>query len=515
MGKYLSKTRGSIRNLSVLPGSQLSSSPSSSYGLGERASNQSYLSSTETSSPLKYDKEKDGRRSSHARTRRPSANENPLPSLARKMSTAPPTMGTETPLAKSSWNQTSGSIASQFDPLSQMDSDQSKEPFSDEYFPKSEQKYKEEVIDNGFGEANVYHQRANSSPNAESNSERQSLTSNSNHISEQGGHSGIEAFVADEQVVDALGVEILPSEQEIVEVQSKRLRRYVILGILTLILITLAILIPLLLKFGSPTPAQLTTPPSSSPSTTPSAAPTSTRFAEILSYVLAYSTDESLQDPTSPQYRAADWVANEDQIQADLNDPTFAQRYLLAVFYFSTGGDDWEECSRYKSCYSGFQWLTGTQSECFWHGIRCSTDDRVTKIILGNQAPLGNNMTGTLPIEVSALSELSSLVLIQGQIGGTIPTEYGRLTKIAAFFVQDNVLTGVIPEELIQGAPNIEMLAVGNNRLSGTIPTTLGAKPLLRDLQLFGNSFQGIIPTELGNLMTSMGKFISNFDAMQ
>jgi hypothetical protein len=319
---------------------------------------------------------------------------------------------------------------------------------------------------------------------------------------------GIEAFVADQQVVDAMGVSLVMSDEDQERLEKQKFRRYLWIGICILILLTAAIVIPVVIVFGKGEDPKITEAPSSAPSASPSAAPTSTRFAEFLKFANQFSSAESLTDPSSPQFLAADWVVNLDEFQADLEVDALTQRYLLAVFYFSTGGDEWEECSRSKTCNVGFSWLDGTKSECLWHGVRCNTDKQVEKILIGNQVPLGNNLKGTLPAELSFFSTMQSFVLIEGMVGGTIPPEYGKWSNLTTIFIQDHMLNGTIPEELMTNTPGMDMFAFGGNMLTGPIPTILANMPVLRDLQLQHNRFTGTIPTQLGNLAATMSKFI-------
>ena len=130
------------------------------------------------------------------------------------------------------------------------------------------------------------------------------------------------------------------------------------------------------------------------------------------------------------------------------------------------------------------------------------------KILIGNQVPLGNNLKGTLPAELSFFSTMQSFVLIEGMVGGTIPPEYGKWSNLTTIFIQDHMLNGTIPEELMTNTPGMDMFAFGGNMLTGPIPTILANMPVLRDLQLQHNRFTGTIPTQLGNLAATMSKFI-------
>jgi hypothetical protein len=55
-----------------------------------------------------------------------------------------------------------------------------------------------------------------------------------------------------------------------------------------------------------------------------------------------------LQDESSPQHKAAKWIANKDGMRLAIPQPllassslSFIERYVLAVFYYSTNGPEW------------------------------------------------------------------------------------------------------------------------------------------------------------------------------
>ena len=112
------------------------------------------------------------------------------------------------------------------------------------------------------------------------------------------------------------------------------------------------------------------------------------------------SDPATFDDPSSPQSQALDWITNEDAIvpimcpnQENLGcslggtiNPMI-QRYVMAVFYFSTNGDtSWEQCSANANCCrvvtpfgvandrvgdtSTDAWL-GPSNECQWGGMAC------------------------------------------------------------------------------------------------------------------------------------------------
>ena len=68
----------------------------------------------------------------------------------------------------------------------------------------------------------------------------------------------------------------------------------------------------------------------------------------------------ALDDPTTPQYRAFDWLLNDDPAQLplkDTNDTTLMERYAAAVFYYSTGGDNWIDKHGFLSNSSICEWI--------------------------------------------------------------------------------------------------------------------------------------------------------------
>jgi hypothetical protein len=58
------------------------------------------------------------------------------------------------------------------------------------------------------------------------------------------------------------------------------------------------------------------------------------------------SSESDLKDPSKPQYKAVQWIANEDQSDIpETNDYdtayAFVQRYVMAVFYYALNGPSW------------------------------------------------------------------------------------------------------------------------------------------------------------------------------
>ena len=78
-----------------------------------------------------------------------------------------------------------------------------------------------------------------------------------------------------------------------------------------------------------------------------------------------------LKEVSSAQGTAAHWLIEEDELQLDSDDPSLIQRYVAALFYYSTGGGNLYRCSNYQKYRPGEEWLS-VSSECDWKGPSCS-----------------------------------------------------------------------------------------------------------------------------------------------
>ena len=163
--------------------------------------------------------------------------------------------------------------------------------------------------------------------------------------------------------------------------------------------------------------------------------------------------------------------------------PVPSQREALIAIYNAWGGAEWT---------NNTNWLSDRPIST-WYGIS-AVDGWVTRINLQR-----NNLSGGIPIELSALSKLSFLFLIRNQLTGEIPAELGRLTNLERIHLRENQLTGGIPKEL-GDLSNLIRLEISYNQLTGEIPAELGKLSSLKLLLLHRNELSGEIPAQLGNL---------------
>ena len=110
-----------------------------------------------------------------------------------------------------------------------------------------------------------------------------------------------------------------------------------------------------------------------------------------------------------------------------------------------------------------------------------------------------NRLSGFIPTELVQLIYLESLWINGNELIGSIPPELADLFNLRYLIMSRNDLTGPIPPEL-GSLTNLERLGLGGNRLGGPIPSELGNLPNLRYLDLWGNELSGPIPPELSEL---------------
>lgn len=268
--------------------------------------------------------------------------------------------------------------------------------------------------------------------------------------------------------------------------------------------------------------------PTASPTTT---APTNTYVPEdgaLFSSIAAKSFDSGAAIETfgTPQNRAFVWLQDDVQAQDErqlrkarrnLKEiSTFEktiQRYAMAVFYYSTNGDDWT---------NNTNWLSFNTSECLWanqiskneiqRGSACDGDNRLT--ILDFEA---NNLQGTLPAELGLLKHLTHFRIVHlqkketfglnggGSSGftGLIPKELGLATNMRVVELFGNDFTDTLHGHLFSQWTQLETLNFANSGLTGELPAAIGKLTNATQIVLGSNDFSGSVPYSIG-LLTSL-----------
>ena len=196
------------------------------------------------------------------------------------------------------------------------------------------------------------------------------------------------------------------------------------------------------------------------------------------------------------QYRIEitnDWVSDMHQYVTPINlivagsppegqIPDDQELSALTALYHATNGDLWD----YNQ-----NWLQGDNNYHFstWYGIKVRNGD-VVSVDLNY-----NNLNGTLPPEISQLTQLESLNLKGSQLS-SFPEELSELSNLRTLTLSDNGLTQ-IPSQVLT-LSTLERLEINDNNLA-TLPSGLGNMINLQRLDLDDNQLSSL-PSSFGSL---------------
>ncbi|KAI0520575.1 hypothetical protein KFK09_008051 [Dendrobium nobile] len=111
----------------------------------------------------------------------------------------------------------------------------------------------------------------------------------------------------------------------------------------------------------------------------------------------------------------------------------------------------------------------------------------------------GNSFDGVIPASVGNLSSvLTKLYMGESKIRGSIPESIGRLKALQLLNMSNNYISGEIPQNISQ-LINLQMLGLAGNRITGRIPVGLAELRKLSKLEMYGNDLEGGIPSSFGN----------------
>ncbi len=267
------------------------------------------------------------------------------------------------------------------------------------------------------------------------------------------------------------------------------------------------------------------------------------RLTHLLDYMVKHGVT-SLEDFhnngessafNTPQAQAARWMSYEDNQFPTFpridQDPTtdegyaLVSRYAMAILYFATNGKNWE---------NSLSFLDPDKATCDWNivlppptgevGVLCNQTTRriiglslskyhywcvrrlcvqvisndITNtnflpiaLTLKRKPTVSNNVVGTMPTELSQITSMQYLELIENDISGSIPLEWQELTDLKTLVVAFNQLTGTLPAWMPQSWPDMEFMYLSNNQLTGTIPEQFFAFKKLAVLALDDNLLTG------------------------
>ena len=107
-----------------------------------------------------------------------------------------------------------------------------------------------------------------------------------------------------------------------------------------------------------------------------------------------------------------------------------------------------------------------------------------------------NNLRGAMPEAFGAkLARLDTLRLSQNRLSGTIPDTVGGFSEIKEIVLADNAFSGPIPPRLLRYS-GLEILDISNNMLNGTIPD-YQTHSTTKGINMANNLLTGTIPPSL------------------
>ncbi|XP_010268752.1 PREDICTED: probable inactive receptor kinase At1g48480 [Nelumbo nucifera] len=150
-------------------------------------------------------------------------------------------------------------------------------------------------------------------------------------------------------------------------------------------------------------------------------------------------------------------------------------------------------------------WNTTDQSPCRWQGITCE-NNRVTVLRLP-----GNGLIGQIPVGIFGnLTQLHTLSLRLNALTGPLPSDLAASTDLRNLYLQGNFFSGEIPSSLF-GLKKLVRLNLALNNFSGGISPSFNNLTRLATLYLQSNKLTGPIP-ELS--LTNLGQFNVSFNQL-
>ena len=266
---------------------------------------------------------------------------------------------------------------------------------------------------------------------------------------------------------------------------DKRKKRQTIAAGMTLLLIGISIAVA------------LTRPSEPFPDTTPTVSPSQQPIPSLVQDLLlvlntVHFWPAPLSYPATNSSTAEDkalaWLADEDPMALSLlqtdNFERLKQRFALLSFVFSNPSYPVEA-------------IEVQEDECLWPYIQCSNETGWVTSINAR----GNRLLGSLPETIGLLTELRGIGLYSSKLQGTLPLSLSRLTLLESFDVSQGGLTGTFPWDSFRNMSNLVVLAIGDNSLSGALPTSL-IFPKIKRALLYNNVLTGRLPSELSSWST-------------
>lgn len=239
----------------------------------------------------------------------------------------------------------------------------------------------------------------------------------------------------------------------------------------------------------------------------------------------SYSVRAIHHNDTSPQHRALVWLGEDPKLRKY---PAWKrkQRYALATFYYSVGGEHWNYSrqqleANYYGKDSSKLWMSYDVDECDWYS---SSDNPVVNV---NTNPVcakngkyrslhlsDMNLAGTLPDELELLFGMESIRLVsyQEDILGRLPRRLGLLASLHTLILNGIGLAGEIPDGFAR-CSGLQHVDLSRNFLSGPLPIFIfSAWRNLISLSIETNLFTGRVADVDDSVIAHWSKSLVSLD---
>mmetsp|Transcript_13162 Transcript_13162/g.37357 ORF Transcript_13162/g.37357 Transcript_13162/m.37357 type:complete len:947 (+) Transcript_13162:778-3618(+) len=120
---------------------------------------------------------------------------------------------------------------------------------------------------------------------------------------------------------------------------------------------------------------------------------------------------------------------------------------------------------------------------------------KLTEISIRSSFPLENLFSGTIPSEIGTLTLLSTLDLRSNNFTGTIPVELGKVTSLQYLRLSSNGFAGSLPDGLFTSLRSlVEFSYEEIPGHDGTLPKELFSLPVILSIELVSSQFSGTLP---------------------
>ena len=222
----------------------------------------------------------------------------------------------------------------------------------------------------------------------------------------------------------------------------------------------------------------------SAPSSSTLAPDVTTEMVQQVDAVLITISDPNdLADPSTPQYKARNWLLTQDLLLQDVlweGSERLTQRYIAELFFWCLANN-------------ATDYLLADASECDWKGLSCPEQER-GHVLTGIKAS-GQNLTGSLPSELAQLTTLQQLEISDNQITGTLASDFfDSWTQLYSLDVSENGLSGTLPASL-WALTDLRYLFASSNQFTGAInDSLLPDRSSLVDVWIHENDLTGTLP---------------------